>query len=114
LFHNLRASGKTPHCTPTHAYHTPQVSRCFYDSRAAFLADCEMIVAAAAAYNTLGCGRLATPPLIAFAERVRDEAKAVLDNPDLFQSFSYWEARVQVGGRMLLTDPRGFACDHSK
>jgi hypothetical protein len=71
-----------------------QVQRCYYGSKADFLADCQLLVDAARAYNTPGRGgRQATPALINAAQGLFDEGLRVLGQQD---NLEYWEKRVEV------------------
>jgi hypothetical protein len=80
-----------------------QAHRAYYGSKAAFLADCQMLVDAARAYNTPGVGgRLATPNLINLAQGVVDEGLRVLG--ENLHELTYWEKRIEVRALLLLHD----------
>lgn len=76
-----------------------QAQRCFYGSVDEFLADCQAIVDAAAAYNTLGRGgQLATPGVVEKARGLIEEGRRLLAVQRTDNSLDYWCKRVEVGG----------------
>jgi hypothetical protein len=85
-----------------------QAQRKYYGSKAQFVADCQMLVDAARAYNTLGVGgRLATPNLINLAQGVVDEGMRVLAEKE--SEVVYWEQRIEV--RMCCCCGRMHGCN---
>lgn len=74
-----------------------QAQRCYYGSVAEFLTDCQALVDAAAAYNTIGRGgSLATPGVVAKARGVFEEGQRLLKVQRDEQSLDYWCKRVEV------------------
>lgn len=74
------------------------MARSYYGSKAEFLADCQMLVDAARAYNTPGPGsKWGAPGLINLAQGVMNEGLKALA---ALEDVAYWEKRVEVGMRM--------------
>lgn len=81
-----------------------RVQRCFYGSKAEFLADCQAIVDAARAYNTPKVGgTAATPGVIDAAQAMLNEGLRVLGEA---VDLEYWEKRVEI--ERVRQQPNGF------
>lgn len=72
------------------------------------MADCQAIVDAAAAYNTLGRGgRLATPGVVEKARVMIAEGRRLLGVQQTENSLDYWCKRVEVGGGVMFVVHQG-------